>query len=734
MTRRKRQPYDLVANEDNDDDVENNTRNDEETQKKPKGRRRKRRMRRDDESFLITNLKVGSALAILCIVTYGVYYITSNAMSRLRGGGNGNGGNVWSKYVNDDAANGGYYGGDNQNAVDQKSKIFPNFDVDDEQIDAFTITEPDVKPNDDVEGEEQGGEEKKKEKKKINSESKAILQVLDSLRELRKQFAELYGGENAARAILHRGIISFPSIKSDNTPEGLRNTARRIFKAKKEKKPFQLSFAGSSAVAGIGNYLEQTFPSVLAHILTEPMQLLGVELEVRNAAIADISSFPYGWCLDNYMGDDVDVISWDVSLMNRADTTSAFEAYLRRAVSLDSSPMVIVREGTYDESRRELLQTYVDSNVMIDPIVINVEAAAEPFLDLHTEVMPAGFQDWLEFGAPDGAPGKTRTGRTTRLSVKQHQLTAWLISMHFITAIELGLSHIQGMEDDDTEENSTGGGDWLNESKQISINDNNQVVLPKPQSITDDIDPLMFGKPMDGKELEWRLNNIHCMTTFEPILSGNLQDMVVSGTATEDIDLSLPRGPMLYNKNWVMDLGFEAKKTLFSFQKYDFDYRYQKKAYFGVQPSGNMTMFVPIIQKQGDSLVDVKKSKPSDFFDYLIVCEVNDEYVGEKTCNMEQSLAFMIDESKVEAHYIESNGVSYQGKKICVKLNIPSSAKWTTRKKIEETLGVETSKKGLFDRFRKSRDDYGFSLQISVADKLLFWKDGPCSISHVLWE
>lgn len=35
---------------------------------------------------------------------------------------------------------------------------------------------------------------------------------------------------------------------------------------------------------------------------------------------------------------------------------------------------------------------YVDYGALIDPIIVNVNAAAEPFLDLHEDVIPNGFQ------------------------------------------------------------------------------------------------------------------------------------------------------------------------------------------------------------------------------------------------------------------------------------------------------------------------------------------------------
>lgn len=89
----------------------------------------------------------------------------------------------------------------------------------------------------------------------------------------------------------------------------MKHTANRILEAHKEKRPFKIAFAGYSVTVGRGNYFHQSYPFVLEKIIKEPMKLLGVELEVRNAAIGGIPSFPYGWCLQNFLGADADVVS-----------------------------------------------------------------------------------------------------------------------------------------------------------------------------------------------------------------------------------------------------------------------------------------------------------------------------------------------------------------------------------------------------------------------------------------
>lgn len=371
---------------------------------------------------------------------------------------------------------------------------------------------------------------------------------------------------------------------------------------------------------------------------------------------------------------------------------------------------------------------------MIDPVVININAAAEPFLDLHEDVIPAGFKDWLEFGAPDGSPGKTRSALTVRLSVKQHELVAWLVSMHFITAIELGAARLLGVDDTQS--------DWLKREPT-----KNNLILPKPQAAIQEGDvDLMFGKPADEESginsTKWVMDEIYCRTTFDPIISGRLEDIVIAGSSSEDLDLLLPRGPMLYNKNWIMALGSEAKQTAYSLQKYKFDYRFQKKAYYGVSPSGNLTFFLPFVENQKKRRWGLKlfnrKKKPVDSINTVVVCEVN-EHVGEKQCNMIESMSYMIGGIIAEPHGIGANGVAFQGKKNCIRLDIPAEVKWTTREKLVKEMESKADLNSSPKSLRKGPNDdthneNGIPLQIWVKDKFVFWKHGPCSISHVIWE
>jgi len=106
---------------------------------------------------------------------------------------------------------------------------------------------------------------------------------------LRLQFAELYGGENAVRAIMERGLTTFPMPTTTGTsggpPSDVVATACRIQNAQKEDRAFKVTFGGYSVTVGRGNYFSQSFPFVMNRILEPPFKLLGINLSVKNAAI-----------------------------------------------------------------------------------------------------------------------------------------------------------------------------------------------------------------------------------------------------------------------------------------------------------------------------------------------------------------------------------------------------------------------------------------------------------------
>ncbi len=658
------------------------------------GYKRYKHDRRIEEPFLVTNMKVGGVLAVLLIFIYEMHAIFITHGSGVGMSTTDPEGGVWSKYVNDDGL-----GGDEGDESDKKSKVFPTFNLDDYEgsgYDAWGIEERFLL----------------QDQRMWDTRKKNFLQAAA---EIREQFASMYGGEDAARALLSLGLSHFEPESKENPlqiPEGIRHTAKRILNAKKDSKVMKISFAGAGAVSGRGNYYDESFPSVLAQILIDPFEKLGITLEVRNAAIADIGTFPYGFCLKNFLGFDADVVSFDPEMISRGDNTAAFEAYLRNAITMEHSPMLLMRETSYTETRRDLIQKYVDLGAMSDPLIFNVEAARAPFNNLDDSILPPGFQDWLEFSGPGASPGKTRAN----ISKPQHDLIGRMLSMYFLAAAELAIAQDLGL--DDLPKGSLDVGPASKPSFR-------HYYLPPPQS--DDSEKsknmtLMYGNKVPGDQ-RWYMNEVHCRTSFDPTMYGELDDIVVSGTDAEDIDILRPRGPMLYNKNWVLDMGSVGKQLANSLEQYDFGYQDRRKGYFGIRPSGNLTMFIPY--ELNDSVTKYEQlegKKPNEMFKSVVVCQVNER----ANCQIDKDMSFTLGGKHSQPQLLEANGVSYLGKKHCVSLDIPDSVTWATKQ-------MEGTDKGSWLR-PSEKEASGLSLQIFVSNELLFWKDGPCSVSHVIWE
>ena len=115
--------------------------------------------------------------------------------------------------------------------------------------------------------------------------------------------------------------------------------ALRMIQALLEDRPFVMAFSGYSITVGRGNFFNQSFPFVTQRVLQEPLQrIMNTELIVRNGAIGGIPSYPYGFCLEHFLGTDPDVISWDYSMNEGGRDASVLEAFVRQATQQDLVP------------------------------------------------------------------------------------------------------------------------------------------------------------------------------------------------------------------------------------------------------------------------------------------------------------------------------------------------------------------------------------------------------------
>jgi hypothetical protein len=183
----------------------------------------------------------------------------------------------------------------------------------------------------------------------VNDEApKQVLQFLDAAKTLRQKFAERYGGQVSARALLERSLVV---LKKDSSQHSA--MAHRIQTAINTRGVFHMAFGGNSAIAGCGNFFHQSFPFIVEGLLSDPLALLGLTLKVRNGAMEDIAAFPYTWCRSNFLGDNIDVASMDFGPL----PSRQLETVIRNIVgSEQESPILVFRDSTHSQEQQSLMQ------------------------------------------------------------------------------------------------------------------------------------------------------------------------------------------------------------------------------------------------------------------------------------------------------------------------------------------------------------------------------------------
>ena len=202
--------------------------------------------------------------------------------------------------------------------------------------------------------------------------------------------------------------------------------------APEKRRNFVVSFGGYSVTVGRGNLFCQSSPFVVRRILGELVNdLLGVDLIARNAAIGGIPSFPFGWCLPNFLGEDSDLVSWDYG-MNEGNRDQGLEGCVRHAMTSPKSPMIIVLDNK--GPRMDLLQRYVQGGALEDTFTVKRgEGLSSPTLmSLPEEAKPEGLREWDLWGAPLGSPGQS----SWHPRLKEHGQIGWMVAMHLLIVVE----------------------------------------------------------------------------------------------------------------------------------------------------------------------------------------------------------------------------------------------------------------------------------------------------------
>jgi hypothetical protein len=348
---------------------------------------------------------------------------------------------------------------------------------------------------------------------------------------------------------------------------------------------------------------------------------------------------------------------------------------------------------------------------LVDPLIIDLQAAFAPYANVKEDLLPPGLQGWNEFSAPPGAPGKVRQNMT----LKQHELYGWLLSMHILAGAQ---SVVQAM---------------LNGSNLISPPLTSST-LPRPILLDERkvsrTTPLLYGSPIDDSLKEWSMSSFQCATAFDPIVSGALNDIIMGGTYGDEVDLLHPKGAMYLSQGWVLDLEADERREKQLMKQWDnLGFQDYSKAYYGIPASGPLTVFLPI---GGDS--DVPKSA-QESFKHLIVCESNAK--GD-SCNLERDVSIVVGGVKATSvQWIVNDAVTYHGKRLCVLVDIPEDSKLISKGEAKQVV-VDRMQAKLKKQTRllsgEGETTLGLAIEIEVTSSRVTWHKGACSIAHIIWE
>ena len=553
-----------------------------------------------------------------------------------------------------------------------------------------------------------GGKTRRKRDTKKDDGNAAFDELIRSIRDT---FAKRYGGEDEAYKMLSRGIKTF----GDETKRKLavQHTAERILRAAASDDPkFVASFGGYSVTVGRGNMFSQSFPFLMESVLKEPLKKLGVDLVVRNAAIGGIPSFPYGWCLSNFLGEDSDLVSWDYS-MNEGNDAIGLESYIRHALAtLPKRPLFVVLDDK--RNRMDLINKYVDLGILIDPVAIirRDNVVDKKLLSRKEEELPEGLTRWNEWGAPKGSPGQS----SWHPKFREHEMMGWMLAMHLLKAVEVAA---QIMKNDPN---------WRQISA-ISSEGQGKFKLPPPQT-----NPLESErKLLNGREVSegsWQLNTFSCRTSFLPVVADTktLSSIVVSGVTEDDGDATKSKDDSLYSTGWVIDVGKVERDTKRKVEKKGgMGYIDMKLAMYGIPESGSVKFWLPY---EGDKIGSGEATtEAKNYFDTIVVCEVNEKR-GNKECKMDTDVQFTVGGIKSKETKKIQSIAFYLKKEICIRIPVPEGAEITKRKDVKE------SDSGLHGDISHGGNggDIGIFLDAEITNAAVSRADGACSISHIVWE
>lgn len=539
------------------------------------------------------------------------------------------------------------------------------------------------------------------------SPSSAVRTSTPALDAIKAAFSERYG-RDSSQAMLANGIRKYGSIQT---------TAERMLRAAAHNRPFVMAFGGYSVTVGRGNYFNQSFPFVTKRVLGQTFQdLLGIPLEVRNAAIGGIPSFPYGFCMKHFLGDDADVISWDYS-MNEGKGATVLESYIRHGLALPHQPMILLLDTT--KERCDILEQYSDMGILGDAISLaKGEVVDKTLLALPDDQRPPGLREWDQFGAPGRCPGRS-SWHPKRM---EHELMGWMLAMHMVEGVEEAM-RLMKLNDN-----------WKLEYGQYDIKQLRSFPPPvnKVPENEESVTHLLFGHPEGNNK--YTLKDISCRTSFLPAVDQNgfLPSIIVSGLHHVESDMMLERTDAMYTDGWVLDVSHVERDTKAKVERCGgLGYIDMKVALYGIPESGTLRLWLPY---EGPTQSTKDDAAAKNWFDTLILCEANEKR-KEDACQLDKHMLIIVGGVEVETiFYIDGAGV-YLHRKTCVNIAIPMRATTTKLGQVKDVEGNPLTSVDMTRLAGSNHDDNMIGLVVDIkARKRVSRENGACCVSHIIWE
>jgi hypothetical protein len=301
---------------------------------------------------------------------------------------------------------------------------------------------------------------------------------------------------------------------------------------------------------------------------------------------------------------------------------------------------------------------------------------------MATSERPPGFTSWLDFSSPEKAAVSISgsDGERDLLSVQQHELVAWLMTMRFLCALE-----------------------WI-AAESVEAPSSDQFKLERPsrwqqqQTLPLPVREkgsgwyawysLAFGHGEDPEigHAKWTMEETECRTSFDSMLPSNLQDLILSGAVEADDSVLLLRSTIATENNagWVLDMDVQPGQEQHASTKNETHEAIdRKKAYRGISTSGTLRMLIPItIKKEFDVNTPVwnkemkkkkKKKLAEDYVSRLVVCQFTRTHRPDG-CRFPNDLVFRVGGIAAPASIISPEIVTNPDN-ACVTLAIPRDAR-----------------------------------------------------------